>query len=202
MVIAIAGLALYFWQSSDAAASSGAASDPGVDPTGGTGSAYTVDPKAPIAQIPADQRLAAFLATIRQFESGNRYNVITGGQTFSDYSQHPQIKVWFYNPRKPGPAGVVNDWSDAAGAYQMISTTFAQAQRALGLPDFSPDSQDAAAAWILQNLGVPALLNNGNIADAFVRASGTWAALPGSTAGQGAQSLQAALELFSTFLPA
>src|SRR5712691_11049857 len=45
--------------------------------------AMTIDNSTPEA------RVSAFLALIRKYESGGRYDVLYGGDTFSDFSQHP-----------------------------------------------------------------------------------------------------------------
>ena len=44
--------------------------------------------------------------------------------------------------------------SAAAGGYQFMPATWAAAQRATGVPDFSPVSQDAAALYLIKQRGV------------------------------------------------
>lgn len=88
--------------------------------------------------------LAAMLALIRAVEPGpGQYQAIAGvrGPAFSDMSEHPFI----LNPTRTRPLGTT-----ASGAYQMVVGTWKMARDALGLPDFSPASQDRAAAWIIQ----------------------------------------------------
>ena len=86
----------------------------------------------------------AFLNAMRGGESGGRYNVMYGGKTFDDYSDHPRQP----QPIRSGPnAGNV---STAAGADQFLARTWDEAKNALGLPDFSPESQDAAAVWLAE----------------------------------------------------
>lgn len=60
------------------------------------------------------------------------YNVMFGGGRFKDFSRHPDRVV-----RSPGGYA-----SAAAGAYQFMPGTWAGVQKTLGLPDFSPQSQD------------------------------------------------------------
>jgi muramidase (phage lysozyme) len=105
-----------------------------------------------------DANLAAFLYMLKMGESSNRYNVIYGGQTFSDYSQHPDIRVPI--PSRPG-------WySTAAGAYQFIFNTWNTVAGEAGVSDFTPASQDAGAVQYLTNLGAMPYIEAGDVAGA------------------------------------
>jgi muramidase (phage lysozyme) len=88
-----------------------------------------------------DNNVTAFLALIRHIEANDDYTVIAGGDHFSDFSEHPFV----LNPNRPKLLGTT-----ASGGYQMVKGTWIMARDALGLTDFSPASQDAAAIWILQ----------------------------------------------------
>lgn len=88
-------------------------------------------------------QLASFLYLIRLAESGDRYNVMQGGATFSSYADHPSFTMNY----------VTTNNSHPAGAYQIQPGTWKEAQAALGLPDFSPDSQDAAAVYLIKRRG-------------------------------------------------
>jgi muramidase (phage lysozyme) len=136
-----------------------------------------------------DQRIAAFLSLIRQFETGSTtdYNILYGGAHFSDYSKHPYDGL-------PLPA------HSAAGAYQFIIKTWKSLQNKLRLPDFSPASQDSAAIELLRQIGAINALQNNNIDLALRKASNQWASLPYSTAGQNPKSLTAAIETYDNFL--
>ena len=65
------------------------------------------------------------------------------GTQFTDTSQHP---------RQIRSSGDLS--SDAAGAYQFLSTTWDGAKNALGLKDFSPESQEKAGRYLAQQRGV------------------------------------------------
>jgi len=70
------------------------------------------------------------------------YNVLYGGHQFDSYHDHPRIKIPLGN-------GL---YSSAAGKYQMIAPTWDKEKAKLGLPDFSPASQDAAAWDLAQSV--------------------------------------------------
>lgn len=157
-----------------------------------------------------DPQIAAFLYAIRCSEhsaadvaSGRDYQTFYSGLRFTDMSDHPVITGELKGVRLPdamcaavglGPGCV----STAAGAYQMIRPTWAKYRaQSPRLPDFSPRSQDIAAARVLQAIGVQRLLYAGDVQGAIMKASSQWASLPGSTAKQGGRSMQFVLDRFS-----
>lgn len=121
----------------------------------------------------------AFLALLRRYESAGKYDVVYAGGTFSDFSAHPKIRVPFFNPRTGK-----NDYSTAAGAYQITYPTWLTIQAVAFLPDFSPSSQDAAAVWLLKIRGALGYIVDGDIDNALRVASRTWASLPYTESGQ------------------
>lgn len=66
------------------------------------------------------------------------YYTRNGGSKVTDLSDHPG--------KGYGPGGT----SSAAGRYQFVYGTWKEAQAALNLPDFSPESQDKAAWWLAE----------------------------------------------------
>lgn len=90
--------------------------------------------------IPAEGR--ALLSTIGAGESQGNYRARYNQPDFHDYGAHPNT----YAKITSGPNK--NRTSNSAGRYQFISTTWADQQKKLGLKDFSPQNQDAAA-WNL-----------------------------------------------------
>lgn len=121
----------------------------------------------------------ALLDTIAGPESAGRYNVIYGGQRFSDFSRHPGVNV----PIRSGPN--VGKTSSAAGKYQFIKPTWDAYKQKLGLPDFSPASQDVAAWHLAKDTYGPnldAVLQSGDpraIADVGTKLRNVWTSLPG-----------------------
>jgi len=145
-----------------------------------------------------NKNVKAFLAMIRQFESASDYGVIYGGSHFTDFSAHPDIKIPFVNPnRAPHADGSPNDWSTAAGAYQINYPTWLTIQAVAFLPDFSASSQDEAAIWLLQTRGSLRDIIAGNFQSALNTASQTWASLPGSVSGQPQKTFQIALRAYT-----
>lgn len=91
--------------------------------------------------VPPNQRsipapAAALLNTISSTESPG-YDVLNGGERFAGFADHP---------RRVGAGGSTT----AAGRYQFVAGTWDRAAKALGLKDFSPESQDRAAWWLAQ----------------------------------------------------
>ena len=75
----------------------------------------------------------------RQKTRNHGYDVIVGGELFTDYSDHP-LKLVTLNPNSNQQAPDATNYSRWWDAYR----------KQLGLKDFSPKSQDAVA---LQQLG-------------------------------------------------
>ena len=146
-----------------------------------------------------DANVRAFLETIKQCEgtanAPDPYRVCYAYRhTVQDLADHPAVTgEWRGETLSAsmcaaagyGPGCV----STAAGAYQLIKPTWLKLRNKLGLTDFSPASQDAAAVQLLRDIGAYARLSVGDLAGAVRKASSQWASLPGSTAGQGGKSM-------------
>lgn len=131
--------------------------------------------------VPPEGR--ALLDRIAQTESAGRYNVRYGGRgdiTFQGYGDHPRVA----EPITSGPD--VGKTSTAAGRYQFIAPTWDMERQKLGLTDFSPANQDAAAWDLAQTeyrnrTGKDLLttLKSGQTSDVLPNLSGQWSSLPG-----------------------
>ena len=118
----------------------------------------------------------------RQKTRNHGYDVIVGGELFTDYSDHPR-KLVTLNPKLK---------STGAGRYQLLSRWWDAYRKQLGLKDFSPKSQDAVALQQIKERGALPMIDRGDIRQAIDRCaiSGLHCrALVGGQFEQGADSL-------------
>lgn len=162
--------------------------DPSVDPTTAADSSGT-DTSAMAGLFSffdsttvdmTNSNLRAFLDMIAVSEGtygrgDNGYNILVGGGTFGSYMAHPRQRVWIAS---------IGNYSTAAGRYQIIWPTWQGLQSKLGLTDFSPASQDAAAVELIREHGALSDVYAGNIASAISKCRTVWASLPGAGYGQ------------------
>lgn len=164
----------------------------------------------PISEVGIPAAVSAFLYMIRasehifprDVENDAAYNIFYGGARFNDLSDHP-VNTGEMKPIKLPDAmcravgrlpGCV---TTAAGAYQIIRPTWNRVREALGLPDFSPSSQDKAAIYLLEESGAMERIGLDDIEGAIAKAAPVWASLPGSTAQQNPKKLAYALERYA-----
>ena len=145
-----------------------------------------------------DANVRAFLETIKQCEgtanAPDPYRVCYAYRhTVQDLADHPAVTgEWrgeTLSASMCAAAGYGPGCVSTAAAYQLIKPTWLKLRNKLGLTDFSPASQDAAAVQLLRDIGAYARLSVGDLAGAVRKASSQWASLPGSTAGQGGKSM-------------
>lgn len=86
--------------------------------------------------------------------------------------------------------------STAAGRYQINKPTWLHCKAALRLMDFTQQSQDDAALFLVKQCDALDAVNAGDIQVAIERCSNTWASLPGSTSGQPVRQLAALLDAY------
>lgn len=142
-------------------------------------------PKQP--SIPL-QNLHAFLLML-QFAEGtygpNAYRTLFGGGLFESFTQHPN--------RVKKKYGIT---STAAGAYQFLYSTWKTLQAELGLPDFSPLSQNKAAIELIRKKGAITDVLSGKITDGIYKCRKIWASLPGAGYGQNERSIESLLAFY------
>lgn len=121
----------------------------------------------------AARNLRAFLDMIG-YSEGAGYATLVGGGTFGSFADHPRQYVQV----RPGLV------SSAAGKYQILAKTWDPLRARLGLPDFGPASQDAAAVELIRERGALNDVKAGRFAVAIDKCRGCWASLPGAPYGQ------------------
>ena len=104
----------------------------------------------------------------RQKTRNHGYDVIVGGELFTDYSDYPR-KLVTLNP-KPKSTG--------AGRYQLLSRWW-DAYRKQFIPErLLSESQDAVALQQIKERGALPMIDRGDIRQAIDRCSNIWASLP------------------------
>lgn len=149
--------------------------------------------------------LDAFLTMISASEGtaaiGDRgYNCIVGSRLgrailFTSYRDHPRIKV---QVRDDLPQTLQDEslWSSAAGRYQILARYFDAYKLSLGLPDFSPTSQDLIATQMIREQHALDDVTDGHFEAAITKCANIWASLPGSQYGQHTNQLADLREAF------
>ncbi|WP_394540184.1 glycoside hydrolase family 104 protein [Lysobacter enzymogenes] len=139
------------------------------------------------------ENVVAFLDMIAHAEGVERfsviggYDVLVGGDRFTDFAKHPRLPVWLPKYRIH---------STAAGRYQFLWRTWNSLQVRLDLPDFGPASQDRAAIELLRENGSLADIKKGWISSAVRKSRKTWASLPNAGYGQRELPLEALLAVY------
>ena len=143
----------------------------------------------------AQTNINAFLVMLQQAEGTSRasdpYRVCYGYKhTIQNFSGHPaNTGEWageVLSDRMCSLAGFGPGCrSTAAGAYQIIKGTWNNLASKLSLPDFGPDSQDAAAIELIRRRGALEDVKAGRVASAINKCRNEWASLPGNYAAQG-----------------
>ena len=142
--------------------------------------------------MPREENLTAFLKMLRYGEgtdSEDGYRVMFGGELFNSFDDHPRK---FIRKRLGGKLIV----SSAAGAYQFLAKTWDECRIALKLKDFSPESQDKAAAFLIKRRKALDDVLAGRFYTAVGKCNREWASLPGSPYGQPTVTWQKALGLY------
>lgn len=115
------------------------------------------------------------------------YNVLFGGETFSGYDDHPRVSKPF-----TGTDGKSNR-TTAAGAYQFLSRTWDDASKAVGVTDFSPESQDKVAIELIRRRGALDNVLTGDFEGAIEKLGQEWASLPSSPYAQPKRTMEEVL---------
>lgn len=139
-----------------------------------------------------DRNVRGLLAAIRWAEGTagpDGYRMLFGGGLFDDFSDHPRRVV-------AAMLGGKLLKSSAAGAYQILRGTWDGLQGPLGLPDFSPMSQDIAAVELIRRRGALQHAIDGRIALAVDLIRKEWASMPGAGYGQPETKLASLVDVY------
>lgn len=124
--------------------------------------------------------------------SNSDYYGIYGGGTFSDTSDHPNIAVTKWGRT-----------STAAGAYQIIYSSWSEYVDRTGAHDFSPASQDGWALWTIgRKKGAMAAIDSGNVSGFVNKLNGIWQSLPGGAQQRKGYNMGAAESKFKEYFNA
>lgn len=163
-----------------------------------------LDARARAANLAAFQHmLAVSEGTDRAGGYATLYGSAPGALSLMDsYDDHPALLGWPGVPLSPAQcegAGIAPPCvSTAAGRYQINRPTWRPIKQALGLIDFSPESQDAAASELLRRNGALELVELGRFDEAVSKVRKVWASLPGAGyPGQAENQLDALRQIYA-----
>lgn len=137
--------------------------------------------------------MSAFLDMIAFAEgtAGPRgYQTMFGYRYFDSYADHPRQYFSFTD----GAGRALK--SSAAGRYQIIVKTWDALRAKLGLQDFTPASQDAAAIELIRERGALNDVRAGRLDAAIAKCAPVWASLPGAGYAQPERKLP---DLYAAF---
>lgn len=142
----------------------------------------------------AHPNVRALLAVIRRGEGTagvNGYRTLFGGGLFENLAVHPNQRI----TRTMGGKPIT---STAAGAYQFLKSTWDETARIMGLPDFSPASQDRGAVGRIAARGALEDAKAGRFDVAVKKIATEWASMPGSPYGQPVISITTARGVYAS----
>lgn len=153
--------------------------------------------RARLAVALSHANVGAFLRVIREGESSQEpvaYRMRWGGlgkpaAYFDDFSRHPRI----FEPTTGGRQ------SSAAGAYQIVATTYDSIAPSLGITDFSPSSQDKLAVALIDRHGALDDIMAGRIRTAIADLRQEWTSLPGAVESSGRYTMERALAVYAKY---
>ena len=100
----------------------------------------------------------------RQETRNHGYDVIVGGELFTDYLDHPR-KTCHAKPKTQ-----INRRRTLPASFPLVGCL----PQAVGLKDFSPKSQDAVALQQIKERGALPMIDRGDIRQAIDRCSNIW----------------------------
>ena len=114
------------------------------------------------------------LITGRQKTRNHGYDVIVGGELFTDYSDHPRQTC------HAKPKTQINRRRTLPASFPLVGCL----PQAVGLAVISPKSQARCGIAAIKERGALPMIDRGDIRQAIDRCSNIWASLPGAGYGQ------------------
>jgi len=159
---------------------------------------YTFIMNSSVSSAADDTQVKAFQAVIGYSEGTDKepdaYRVCYGYRhVIQSFADHPAITgEWRGEDISAIGTRYVGMVSTAAGRYQINKPTWLDCKRALGLTDFTPDSQDRAMVYLVDKRGKALQAIQAGQLDKAVELCAKaklWASFPGDGAGQGERKL-------------
>jgi muramidase (phage lysozyme) len=144
---------------------------------------------------------------------------VDGPHVFTDFSTHPfargrepilvraaQPALYKQDPITPSAPPVLIHGpipallSTASGRYQITLPTWRELAERYKLGTFSPQAQDLAALYLLDECHATELIRSGNIEGAIRATNNTWASFPGNLYGQPTHDLSTLLSEYNLLL--
>jgi muramidase (phage lysozyme) len=128
------------------------------------------------AQLIASNPLVKRFLDVIGWAEGATYNTGYGNRQIGSLASHPYAPCSFTRSGNINPVGCQDRTAtSAAGKYQFQRGTWEDAKRALGLTDFSPESQDLAALWLIdKKRGALPDVIQGNVTSAVMKLRNEW----------------------------
>jgi muramidase (phage lysozyme) len=155
-------------------------------------STYTPVGVPPIAEADNTRAFLDMLAYSEGTDGPDGYRTMFGGRLFDSYADHPRQ----YFPFTDGAGRQLK--TSAAGRYQFLARTWDGLRSKLGLPDFGPASQDAAALELVRQRGALNDVKAGRITEACAKCAPIWASLPGAGYSQPERKITSLLAAYRT----
>lgn len=135
----------------------------------------------------------AFSRVVREKESSNddekAFHLLFGGTRFESFTDHPRI----YFPLEGGRR------TSAAGAFQILASTWDSLQKVYHFADFSPPNQCLAFVALVEGRGALGDVLGGDIASALIKCQKEWTSLPGAAESSSSWTVEKAIALFKSY---
>jgi muramidase (phage lysozyme) len=160
-------------------------------------------PSQRIIDAARNANVRAFLRMLRHGETmqgDDAYRWLFGSTSgspkfFDSFKDHPRVRTYEKYDGQFIKNGKI-DYTTAAGAYQIVESTWDPVAKKQGLEDFTPVSQDMAAIALIDGRGALDDVIAGRFEAAVTKCRREWASLPGAGYGQPEVKMAAAKAVY------